>query len=47
MEEQAVVLKKGSTSIDMKQRFNDELSKIRVNAAKNNLFLTYLPEVNK
>ncbi|XP_023233514.1 uncharacterized protein LOC111633211 [Centruroides sculpturatus] len=40
MEEQAVVLEKVSWSIDMKQRFDDELCKIRVNAAKNSIFLT-------
>ena len=32
MEEQAVVLEKESWSKDMKQRFEDELSKIRINA---------------
>ncbi|XP_023210347.1 KRAB-A domain-containing protein 2-like [Centruroides sculpturatus] len=40
MEEQAVVLEKVSWSIDMKQRFDDELCKIRVNASKNSIFLT-------
>lgn len=39
MEEQAVVLEKESLSIDMKQRFDNELSKLRINAAKNSIFL--------
>ena len=52
MEEQAVVLEKESWSKDMKQRFEDELSKIRINAGgkkKKNAFfnLNYLPEINK
>ncbi|GFS60704.1 KRAB-A domain-containing protein 2 [Trichonephila clavipes] len=40
MEKLTAVLEKESNSIDMKQRFDDELSKIRLNAAKNSLFLT-------
>ena len=40
MEEQAKVLEKVSWSIDMKQWFDCELSKMRVNAAKNSIFLT-------
>ncbi|XP_023223766.1 KRAB-A domain-containing protein 2-like [Centruroides sculpturatus] len=40
MEEQAVMLEKVSWSINVKQRFDDKLFKIRVNAAKNSIFLT-------
>lgn len=40
MEEQYVVLEKTSWSIDMQQQFNDKLSNVSTNAAKDSLFLT-------
>ncbi|XP_043491623.1 KRAB-A domain-containing protein 2-like [Polistes fuscatus] len=40
MEKQAVILRNKSWPIEMKQRFDDEVSKMRVNAARNSFFLT-------